>query len=72
MPLTALQQRALTEIRVFISRHSESPTRNELATALATNRRHVDGLLDALARRRRIRIEPAVARGIVLIEGANG
>ena len=72
MPLTDLQRRALDAIQGHISTNSESPTRNELAAAIATNRRHVDSLLDALARRRRIQIEPGVARGIVLLEGNGG
>jgi SOS-response transcriptional repressor LexA len=71
MPLTALQERALARIRDSISETGAAPTRNELAATLDTSRKHVDRLLDALARRRRIRIEPGAARGIS-VESAGG
>jgi repressor LexA len=70
-PLSPRQQQILRLISQFIAHHGLPPTRADLARALRLhNRQGIDQHLRAIERKGYLRLEPGIARGIRLLDGA--
>ncbi len=69
--LSARQQQLLQRIAQFIAQHDRPPTRADLARAMGLrNRQGIDQHLRALERKGYLELEPAIARGLRLVDSA--
>jgi repressor LexA len=69
--LSARQQQLLQRIAQFIAQHGRPPTRADLARAMGLrNRQGIDQHLRALERKGYLELEPAIARGLRLVDSA--
>jgi repressor LexA len=71
IPLSPRQRQILTQIGGFIAQQGRPPTRADLARAMGLrNRQGIDQHLRALERKGYLELEPGIARGLRLLDGA--
>lgn len=71
LPLSPRQRQILTRIAEFIAQQGRPPTRADLARTMGLrNRQGIDQHLRALERKGYLELEPGIARGLRLVEGA--